>query len=87
MLKISARKMEHQIHIQIEDNGNGITQGKIDELNDEQRDMTGHLGITNVRKRLKLYYGEEAMVYFESEEHLYTRVHLFIPMADEYQKA
>jgi two-component system, sensor histidine kinase YesM len=49
--------------------------------------MTGHLGITNVRKRLKLYYGEEAMVYFESEEHLYTRVHLFIPMADEYQKA
>lgn len=79
--------MEHQIHIQIEDNGNGITQGKIDELNDEQRDMTGHLGITNVRKRLKLYYGEEAMVYFESEEHLYTRVHLFIPMTDEYQKA
>ena len=87
VLKISARKMEHQIHIQIEDNGNGITQGKLDELNDEQRDMTGHLGITNVRKRLKLYYGEEAMVYFESEEHLYTRVHLFIPMADEYQKA
>ena len=43
MLKISARKMEHQIHIQIEDNGNGITQGKLDELNDEQRDMTGHL--------------------------------------------
>ena len=87
VLKISARKMEHQIHIQIEDNGNGITQGKLDELNDEQRDMTGHLGITNVRKRLKLYYGEEAMVYFESEEHLYTRVHLFIPMTDEYQKA
>ena len=51
-------------------------------INDEQSDMKGHLGITNVRKRLKLYYGEEAMVYFESEEHLYTRVHLFIPMTD-----
>ena len=87
VLKISARQMEHQIHIQIEDNGNGITQGMLAELNDEQNDMTGHLGVTNVRKRLKLYYGEEAMVYFESEEHLYTRVHLFIPMMDEYQEA
>ena len=67
VLKISARQMEYQIHIQIEDNGNGITQD-------------------NVRKRLKLYYGEEAMVYFESEEHLYTRVHLFIPMTDEHQE-
>ena len=86
VLKISARQMEHQIHIQIEDNGNGITQGMLAELNDEQNDMTGHLGVTNVRKRLKLYYGEEAMVYFESEEHLYTRVHLFIPMTDEHQE-
>ena len=86
VLKISVRQMEHQIHIQIEDNGNGITQDMLAKINDEQSDMKGHLGITNVRKRLKLYYGEEAMVYFESEEHLYTRVHLFIPMTDEHQE-
>lgn len=86
VLKISARQMEYQIHIQIEDNGNGITQDMLAKINDEQSDMKGHLGITNVRKRLKLYYGEEAMVYFESEEHLYTRVHLFIPMTDEHQE-
>ena len=86
MLKISARQMEYQIHIQIEDNGNGITQDMLAKINDERSDMKGHLGITNVRKRLKLYYGGEAMVYFESEEHLYTRVHLFIPMTDEHQE-
>ena len=86
VLKISARQMEYQIHIQIEDNGNGITQDMLAKINDERSDMKGHLGITNVRKRLKLYYGEEAMVYFESEEHLYTRVHLFIPMTDEHQE-
>lgn len=83
VLKISAKQMEQQIHIQIEDNGNGISQEMLCKLNDEHSEMEGHLGITNVRKRLKLYYGEEAMVYFESEEHLFTKVHLFIPMMEE----
>lgn len=80
ILKISARQMEQQIHLQIEDNGDGMSQDMVRKLNDEHTNLEGHLGVTNVRKRLKLYYGEEAMVYFESEEHLFTRVHLFIPM-------
>ena len=37
-----------------------------------------HVGIANVRKRLALYYGEEADLYFESEEGSYTMVHLFV---------
>ena len=36
------------------------------------------MGIANVRKRLALYYGEEADLYFESEEGSYTMVHLFV---------
>jgi two-component system sensor histidine kinase YesM len=45
--------------------------------------MEGHLGIANVRKRLKLYYGRQAALYFESEAGNYTKVHLFIPIEEE----
>ena len=68
-----------QIHIIIEDNGNGIEPDMLKKLNDQSQEMEGHVGITNVRKRLKLYYGEEADIYFESQPGSYTRAHLFIP--------
>ena len=68
-----------QIHITIEDNGRGIDEGLLRKLNDETADMGEHVGISNVRKRLKLYYGEDAVVYFESLLDSYTRIHLFIP--------
>lgn len=68
-----------QIHITIEDNGKGIDEGLLRKLNDETADMGEHVGISNVRKRLKLYYGEDAVVYFESLLDSYTRIHLFIP--------
>lgn len=74
-----------QIHITIEDNGRGIDAGLLRKLNDESADMGEHVGIANVRKRLKLYYGEEAVVYFESIPDSYTRIHLFIPLRTEMQ--
>ena len=74
-----------QIHITIEDNGKGIEAGLLRKLNDETADMGEHVGIANVRKRLKLYYGEEAVVYFESILDSYTRIHLFIPLMAEMQ--
>ena len=74
-----------QIHITIEDNGRGIEEGLLRKLNDETADMGEHVGISNVRKRLKLYYGEDAVVYFESLLDSYTRIHLFIPVRTEMQ--
>ena len=68
-----------QLHITIEDNGEGIEESLLRKLNDEASDMGEHVGIANVRKRLKLYYGEEAVVYFESIPDDYTRIHLLIP--------
>lgn len=68
-----------QLHITIEDNGEGIDEGLLRKLNDDASDMGEHVGIANVRKRLKLYYGEEAVVYFESIPDDYTRIHLLIP--------
>lgn len=78
-LRIFMRPAGEQIHIIIEDNGKGIAPQMLKKLNDDTEEMDGHVGITNVRKRLKLYYGEEADIYFESLAGSYTRAHLFIP--------
>lgn len=78
-LRIIIRAAGEQLHIIIEDNGRGIAPGILKKLNDDSEEMDGHVGITNVRKRLKLYYGEEADIYFESLQGSYTKAHLFIP--------
>lgn len=77
-LKISMRQMEDQIHIIVKDNGKGIAPELLACLNDGAANLPGHVGIQNVRTRLKLYYGDEATVYFESREGCYTKVHLFV---------
>ena len=76
---IIMRLVGEQIHIIIRDNGNGIGTGMLKKLNDPTEELDGHVGIINVRKRLKLYYGEAADIYFESQPGSYTRAHLFIP--------
>lgn len=76
---VGAGLSDSQLHITIEDNGEGIEESLLRKLNDDASDMGEHVGIANVRKRLKLYYGEEAVVYFESIPDHYTRIHLLIP--------
>ena len=83
ILNIRMKKSGEQIHILIQDNGNGIEPELVERLNQEEVVLEGHLGITNVRKRLKLYYGGQATLYFESEVGNYTKVHLFIPIEEE----
>ncbi len=82
VLIITAKITDGQLHVMVEDNGRGIPPETLERLNDESREFEGHVGVSNVRKRLKLYYGEEAMVYFESAPGEYTRVHLFIPVGE-----
>ncbi len=83
VLEIIMRQSEDQIHILIADNGNGMEPDMIEKLNCGGGEMEGHLGINNVRKRLKLYYDEQAAIYFESEVGSYTKVHLFVPAKEE----
>ena len=83
-IDISMRSTENQIHIIIADNGTGIDASTLGGLNSRELENDteyagNHLGITNVRKRLRLYYGEQADIYFESRPGSYTKVHLFIP--------
>ena len=79
-LLIHMEKEQEMLHIIIEDNGWGMTPETLNKLNDEDADMGEHMGIDNIRKRLKLYYSDEAGIYFESEQGKYARVHMFIPI-------
>lgn len=78
-LIIEVSEAAGQLHVIIEDNGKGIEDDMLLVLNQEEADMGQHLGVANVRKRLRLYYGEQAGLYFESKDGLYTKVHLFLP--------
>lgn len=83
-LSLSMHKAGDQLHIIIEDNGKGIEEETLIMLNDkslvEDKEFADkHLGIVNVRKRLELYYEDQADIYFESKTGEYTKVHLFIP--------
>ena len=80
-IKIQVQNAGQQIHIVIENNGIPMTTEEIKELNAGQ-EQKNHVGIANVRKRLKLYYGEETKLYFqgvEREQEIITQVHLFLP--------
>jgi len=76
-LTIEAAKAEEQLHLIIVNNGQCIEKVRLKELNEGTK-IKNHLGISNVRKRLELYYGEDTAVYFENI--LSVKVHLFIPI-------
>lgn len=76
-LEIKIEQAGEQLHIQIINNGTPIRPETLTELN-AGVERKNHLGISNVRKRLKLYYGENIALYFESTTE--TNVHLFVPL-------
>lgn len=80
VFKILIERSDTRIHIRMEDNGNGVDEQTLKWLNDETVDTEEHLGIANVRKRLKLYYGEDAKVYFESRLGEGVIAHLHLPL-------
>ena len=76
----------------VSDNGRGIPEDVLQRLNDseneaDEKDSGEHMGIVNVRKRLNLYYGDQADLYFESALGKYTKVHLFIPVVSPHRQA
>ena len=74
-----AAKAEEQLHLIIVNNGQCIEKVRLKELNEGTK-IKNHLGISNVRKRLELYYGEDTAVYFENILSGGVKVHLFIPI-------
>ncbi len=62
-ISIHGRVSENIIVIQVEDNGKGMDQDKVDEINKELNNLiteTGSFGLRNVFWRLKMYFGDGA---------------------------
>lgn len=83
LLMITGELENGMLRVKIEDNGKGMTEEMTASLNRPDYHRENHFGIENVRKRLRLYYGEAASLFFESSPAEYTRVILCIPVMEE----
>ena len=71
-------------YVEVFNEGYGISQEKINEIKAiiQSQKESSSMGLKNVYQRLKLYYGDEADLYFESELDEYTKVIMKMPMED-----
>lgn len=89
---------DSSLKINVADDGMGMTQEKVDELNRGDDDRSEeevskestkrHNGVAvkNIRKRLKLYWGEKAHMIVVSELGTGTQVHLSMPLLYEVEE-
>ncbi len=90
-IMLAAQKINKRIYIYISDNGKGIPENVLKELNmnisRKAKDFTSadfvHIGISNVNARIKLLYGDEYGVSIYSVENKKTTIKLTLPDISE----
>ena len=83
-IKLSAREESGTLILSVQDNGVGIPQDVLDWLNDPGRDVPGgHLGLKNVDRIVRLYYGSDYGISAYSTPGEGSRVELRLPMNKE----
>lgn len=80
-IKLSARSEAETLILAVEDNGQGIDPEMLRRLRSPEREMpAGHLGLKNVDRIVRLYYGEEYGISAFSEQGRGSRVELRLPL-------
>lgn len=81
MIKNEYLKDENAILFTISDNGVGMTQKKLELQKKllQSENVISNSGLTNVQRRIKLYYGSQYGITIESEPHKGTTVYMKIP--------
>ncbi len=81
-IKLSAYQNEDSLYLEVYNQGYGMTESKMKEIYDMIRSekASGSMGLKNVYQRLKLYFGDQADLIFESELDVYTKVILKLPL-------
>lgn len=85
---------QDRIHIVVKDNGDGISKEKLDRIKDrledkitsEDLDENESIGLSNVNRRLKLYYDGKYNLQIESNEGQGTEVTISIPKLTKVEK-
>ncbi|MDO4272984.1 MAG: sensor histidine kinase [Eubacteriales bacterium] len=80
-IHITAKIYDNKLHIKVIDNGTGMDQESTVKLNCSQKQGTrfSKIGVNNVRERLKLYFGDEASLIFDSEPNVATIAEIILP--------
>jgi two-component system sensor histidine kinase YesM len=79
---IRIRIRDGLLELSVTDNGAGIGEAELSQIQDSlvtvQSDS--HIGLRNIRQRLRLIYGEEATMTLRSRKGYWTQVRLDIPL-------
>ncbi len=86
MIKMSVMEKGQTYVIIVEDDGVGMPENFLKQLNDGSLATKGsHYGIFNIAERLRLYYGESCSIHFESELGSGTKAILSIPQKNNHE--
>lgn len=85
LLKISSSFEEGSLLIRIEDNGVGIAQDELRKILEADpgpgaAEKNTRLGVNNVNRRIKMYYGDQYGLKIQSEKGIGTCVDVFLPI-------
>lgn len=82
LIKIIARKKDEYLIIEIIDNGIGITNERLEDIQSPNKDKGkfSGIGLRNIEERIKLYFGEKYGLTIDSKLHEGTHVSLFLPI-------
>lgn len=87
LIKIQCKRTGQGIFINVTDNGAGITEKKLSKINKSLFNESlvsdkASIGLKNISDRLKLMYGNEALLQIDSLESQGTSVNISIPLKD-----
>lgn len=86
LIRVSVFSEGQQLNIVVEDNGEGIPYDKIEDLLSAEPGTADHVGLRNVERRLKIFFGEGAGVSINSELGIGTIVSIHIPQKNGTEK-
>ncbi len=84
-IHIAAVFFDGKLHIRVIDNGIGMDAVSTDKINKglEKSTRFSKIGVSNIRERIKLYFGEEAELIFDSEPNVATIAEIILPIIKE----
>jgi two-component system sensor histidine kinase YesM len=85
LVRITGSRVGDKIVLSVIDNGIGMAPETLEALLQKpvSSEQGSGMGVNNVNQRIKLYYGEEYGLQYESEPDQGTTVHIWLPMREQ----
>lgn len=81
VIAVTVRQKDEKVVIEVEDNGCGMTQKRMEEI--LSAESGAHIGIGNIRQRIQLLYGDGYGLHMESMPEEGTKVFIDLPLISE----